>query len=334
MQKIRKVGIILAVTLQVVALGMICVQREAVLQTGGNVFLRTVPIDPRDLLRGDYMRLTYEVGTVPRSLVAEGEFEEMQKPARRVYLAYRADDRGVIIPIRLSLTRPENERYIRGRTIRNRQPNVISVHYGVEKFFVQQDRGRSLLRDWQLEGVRIPLEMKVAVGQDSGIAVLNGHRYADMGLSVRFPRRSAQQERPPYRITVRVVNASQQPMSIVDPQDHHTFRIELSESQRPVKKPALKFKQPPPAVDVYRQADIRMIMPQSVYEFEIDLTLPRYRLVRGEIDVAWNRMEYWETARVVYRVPESWKLEGLDDTDRLWKGDLQSPPFTGRNIWY
>ena len=75
-------------------------------------------------------------------------------------------------------------------------------------------------------------------------------------------------------------------------------------------------------------------MPQSAYEFEIDLNLPQYRLVRGDIDVAWGRMEYWETARVVYRVPESWKLEGLDDTDRLWRGELQSLPFTGRSIWY
>ncbi len=76
------------------------------------------------------------------------------------------------------------------------------------------------------------------------------------------------------------------------------------------------------------------IVHNSVYEFEIDLTLPQYRLVRGDTDVAWGRMEYWETARVVYRVPESWKLEELDDIDRLWEGRLESLPFTGRNVWY
>ena len=127
---------------------------------------------------------------------------------------------------------------------------------------------------------------------------------------------------------------SQQPLSIVDPQDHHTFKIELSDSRRPANKPVLKFKQPPLQAGAYRQADIRMIMPQSVYEFEIDLTLPQYRLARGDTDVAWGRMEYWETARVFYRVPEARELEGLDDTDRLWKGRLESLPFTGRSVWY
>jgi hypothetical protein len=75
-------------------------------------------------------------------------------------------------------------------------------------------------------------------------------------------------------------------------------------------------------------------MPQSVYEFDVDLILPQYRLVRGDTDVSWDRMEYWETARVVYRVPEARKLEGLDDIDRLWKGRLQSLAFTGRSVWY
>jgi hypothetical protein len=96
----------------------------------------------------------------------------------------------------------------------------------------------------------------------------------------------------------------------------------------------LKFKQPPLPAGAYRQSDIRIIMPQSVYEVEIDLTLPQYRLVRGDTDVAWDQMEYWETARVVYRVPESRKLEGLDNTDRLWKGGLESLSFTGRSVWY
>ena len=45
----------------VVLLAMIGV-KEATLQTGTEVVLQTVPVDPRSLLQGDYAILGYEVG--------------------------------------------------------------------------------------------------------------------------------------------------------------------------------------------------------------------------------------------------------------------------------
>gem|GEM_PF-3259985 len=208
------------------------------------------------------------------------------------------------------------------------------MRFGVEKYFVQQGKGWPIQRGQRLDGVRIPLEMEVAIGRDSGIAVLKGYRYADMGLGVVFPKRTSSRQPPPYKMTVRVVNATDEPLSIVDPQDHRTFRIALNTSNRPPQKPVLAFKQPPSPTVAYRQSDIKIIMPQSVYEIEIDLTSARYQLVRGQADIAWNRMEYWEKFMVVYEPPESEKLKELDVTDRLWQGRLESRQFTGRSIWY
>lgn len=39
--------------------------RAAILRDGREVLLKIEPVDPRDLLRGDYVRLGYEIGRIP-----------------------------------------------------------------------------------------------------------------------------------------------------------------------------------------------------------------------------------------------------------------------------
>ena len=63
----RKKLIIAAATLQVLVLAYMAGEREWVRQTGQNIFLRTAPIDPRDAMRGDYVRLNYAISSVPSS---------------------------------------------------------------------------------------------------------------------------------------------------------------------------------------------------------------------------------------------------------------------------
>src|SRR5436190_20303344 len=42
--------------------------QERALETGTLISLETVPVDPRDLLRGDYVILNYKISTVPLDL--------------------------------------------------------------------------------------------------------------------------------------------------------------------------------------------------------------------------------------------------------------------------
>ena len=64
--------IIGAIAFQLLVLGYIAGQREWILRTGRTVWLRTAPIDPRDVMRGDYVRLDYEVAHVSRALWKDG----------------------------------------------------------------------------------------------------------------------------------------------------------------------------------------------------------------------------------------------------------------------
>jgi len=52
-------------------LAWMIVDRARLLQTGREIVLKTEPMDPRDIFRGHYARLNYEISRIPRSLVED-----------------------------------------------------------------------------------------------------------------------------------------------------------------------------------------------------------------------------------------------------------------------
>ena len=64
-----------AALVQVVLLSVMIVDRVQILRDGKEVTLRSRPVDPRDLLRGDYVILGYYISQLPAGGIAE--------PARR-----------------------------------------------------------------------------------------------------------------------------------------------------------------------------------------------------------------------------------------------------------
>ena len=53
-------GVILVAFLQTAALAWIVYDRVSLLEDGREVVLKNVPVDPRDLFRGEYVILNYE----------------------------------------------------------------------------------------------------------------------------------------------------------------------------------------------------------------------------------------------------------------------------------
>ena len=53
--------ILIVVAIQFLALLSVAVKREWIHSYGETVFLRTAPVDPRDLFRGDYVQLQYDI---------------------------------------------------------------------------------------------------------------------------------------------------------------------------------------------------------------------------------------------------------------------------------
>lgn len=334
MRKYKKALILLAVLVQCAALGAMCYQREAVLTNGETVFIKTRPVDPRDLFRGDYVRLNYDITRIPLDLVDPYEIQDIKKRERRVYLSYETDSSGLMVPLKLSLKKPSQDRFIRGYTSRS-WGNFIRVRYSIEKYFMQQGRGLVLERGKRLEGVRIPLEMEAAIGGDNGIAVLKGFRYARLGMDIVLPRRNDRSAPASFQIKVKLVNASDRPVYILDSPDHHVFQIELIntrslETYR--KEKNARFNIPRDDIQWAGPMEMVVIAPNSLYEFVIDLGRPEYQLIRGEKHILWSDMKYWETARIVYQTPEPAHLQNIDDPEKLWQGRLVSRSFSGYNF--
>lgn len=118
---------------------------EWVRQNAPTILLKVRPVDPRDLVRGDYMILGYDVSTVP-------------KPPGDQNLGYYADlfvvleKRGLYHEAaRTSLTEPANlepgQIWVRGTADPSAQPGKVQVTYGIEQFFVPEGKGTPSFKD-------------------------------------------------------------------------------------------------------------------------------------------------------------------------------------------
>jgi uncharacterized membrane-anchored protein len=167
--------------LAVVALGQAAVlvymvaDREALLANGRAIDLKVVPLDPRDLFRGDYVTLSYDISRIPRSMIA-GELHRGDKLFVRL-----AHDVEGWKPVTAARTRQQagsagaGEIVLAGRVrfaprvFTTSADQSISVNYGIEKFFVPEGVGREIEKEVRAKDVTA----HVAVGTD-GIAALKG----------------------------------------------------------------------------------------------------------------------------------------------------------------
>ena len=78
----------------------IVVQRAAILRNGQEARLEVVPVDPRDLFRGDYVVLDYRIGTVNAPL--DGAFTRGQQ----VFVTLRPDANSMSRAVAISAERP------------------------------------------------------------------------------------------------------------------------------------------------------------------------------------------------------------------------------------
>lgn len=140
------------VVLQVAVLLGFVGYKESTLRFGKTVLLQTVPVDPRDLFRGDYVVLRYEVSSV----INYGEFQ----PGDTVYLPLYLDvrdggtvsDGGTVWKAqRYASSRPEPDwevflkGTVGGSTGAGPSGDPISeVEYGIEQYFVPEGTGHEI----------------------------------------------------------------------------------------------------------------------------------------------------------------------------------------------
>ncbi len=154
-KKLLVAAAILAIA-QIGFLSWMIAGRAAILRDGQEVLLKVEPIDPRDLLRGDYVRLGYEIRNVPVKLVENapsGEFVTEEGP---VFVRLGKDPDGYWRARSAALGEPSakmaaaGEVDIRG-SIQGRRtlgPEAsFSIDYGIDRYYVPEGEGRAIEAD-------------------------------------------------------------------------------------------------------------------------------------------------------------------------------------------
>src|SRR5262249_36539448 len=97
-----RVGLALVALVQTAVLAWMVIDRTRLIKTGQDVVLPIRPVDPRDLFRGQYVRLGYDVSQVPERLI------EGPRPTRNgtFYVTIERQDDDTWRPVKLTRDQP------------------------------------------------------------------------------------------------------------------------------------------------------------------------------------------------------------------------------------
>lgn len=168
MTRLRWLAVVVA--LQVAVLLGWAGYHEWIRTNAPTILLETRPVDPRDLLRGDYMILAYVIGTVP----LPNDPNQTVTPGREIWVTLRPAGRFHAVAA-AAWTRPETGSdaiVVRGRVHSTSARGEVRVDYGIEKFFVPEGMGQPQFREMVVEAT-------VSPGQQLGIkrVLLDGRPY-------------------------------------------------------------------------------------------------------------------------------------------------------------
>lgn len=159
---------------QTTLLLVLIAQQEYRLASPTTVLLETAPVDPRDLLRGDFVILNYKITTLTNSLWNVPPAGQAS-PGLPVFVSL--EQRGQFHEaVLLSATRPEplpKRVVLQGRLSHSWNTNQVRVEYGLERYYVKEGTGNP----------RGKLTVEAAVSSDGKPVIkqvfLDGKPYAE-----------------------------------------------------------------------------------------------------------------------------------------------------------
>ena len=136
--------ILVAVGLQIAVLAGMLVNASMPLWTGSEIRLRTAPVDPRSLFRGNYARLNYDISSLPAGAITDAG---RLRHGEVVYVHLEANAEGVHEYQSVSLEQPTKGVFIRGRyqgSLGAVDGERLQIRYGIEAYFAPQEKALDL----------------------------------------------------------------------------------------------------------------------------------------------------------------------------------------------
>jgi uncharacterized membrane-anchored protein len=110
--------------------------KQYTLESGKSVILKTVPVDPRDLFRGDYVILNYEISSIKTDQIfQEGQQVFVSLDPKNDY--FQASE--------ISFNKPSDGLFIKGN-VKRISSGQVDLTYGIESYFVPEGQGKKIER--------------------------------------------------------------------------------------------------------------------------------------------------------------------------------------------
>jgi uncharacterized membrane-anchored protein len=109
---------------------------------GREILLPTLPVDPRDLFRGDYVVLRYEISRYRAPLYRKLNLESGQT----VNVSLKLDGQNWVID-EIALKKPARGLFLQGRISevqKEKYQVTYGIQYGIESYFVPEGEGKRL----------------------------------------------------------------------------------------------------------------------------------------------------------------------------------------------
>jgi len=168
----RKILFMAVVILQAAVLLSMIVKQEILLRTGTKVLLRCVPVDPRSLFSGDYVRLNYEISEI-RSFNNEILQKKIDTFSENdtIYIALAKVEGSKFHSIAGFSKNPDelkkNFDVILKGTVDDKYSR-LQIRYGLETYFVPQKEGKKI----ETEMADVSAEVSIAADGRSALSKL------------------------------------------------------------------------------------------------------------------------------------------------------------------
>lgn len=143
-------GLILAVVFQCCVLTGMVVSASMPLWTGTQIKIKTVPVDPRSMFRGDYARLGYEFSRLNKTL--EKDLSQY-RTGEVVYVTFKPGKDDVYRFDTVVTQKPDTGVFIRGRL--ETQYGSARIKCGIEAFFAPGEKALALEKQLRNSAVAV-----------------------------------------------------------------------------------------------------------------------------------------------------------------------------------
>ena len=148
-------GLVAVIVLQISVLTIEYIASVYPLWTGKEVRLKTTPVDPRSLFRGNYAVLNYDISRVSLDNMEDAL---LRRSGEIIYVKLKPAENNLHVFDGASFSKPDSGLYIRGRIksggwSKNSQP--YPVRYGIEAFFAPKEKALDLEKRLRDGGVAV-----------------------------------------------------------------------------------------------------------------------------------------------------------------------------------